>query len=486
MAFFPRHVPAALTETILFIVVAAGLFIGTLLHGNFQPADRFFIKNFGRSSVYLDQALSAREITMITRNTAQSYYLYRDQAMGFEYDLANAFAEYIGVRLTVEVVDDWQGMLSRLKETPAGFIAAGMMLPASRINSAAFSSGYLPSRQLIIVHRENRKIRSPKDLAGQSVHVRKGSIYEESLEALKAGGIDVEIVPWEDIPTEELIRRVAEKTIGITIADSTVAILNRRYYPQIVLGEPVSDEAYRRWAVEPEAEGLLLRINQFFKTIHANGRFAEIYDRYYADVDDFDFVDLRAYHRRLKSHLPKFKPVIQKAADAYGFDWRLIAAQIYQESHFNPRAMSHAGAFGLMQLTKTTAASLNVKDLFDPEENIQAGVRHLKYLYDYFHEAESMDRMSLALAAYNIGQGHLFDARKLAAEQQLDPNKWSSVSETLPLLRYPKYYRRSIYGYCRGTEPVEYVKQTMIYFDILKYRDMMWYPGYQALDGGKG
>lgn len=475
MAPIPRHIPAALTETILFVAVVAGIFIGALWHGRTGPTDRFFIKDWGRSSTYLKQVLSEREITLITRNTAQSYYLYRDQAMGFEYDLAAAFAEYLGVRLTVALADDWQGMLERLKETPTGFVAAGAILTVSRTFPAALSDGYLPSRQLIVVHRENRKIRSSKDLAGQIVHVRKGSIYQKSLEAIKAGGIDVQIVPCEDTPAEELIRRVAEKTIGITIADSTIAILNRRYYPQIVLGESISGEAFRRWAVDPEAEGLLAQINQFLKTIRANGRFAEIYDRYYANVDDFDFVDLRTYHRRLKSHLPKYKPIIQKAAEAHGFDWRLIAAQIYQESHFDPDAMSHAGAFGLMQLTEATAASLHVEDIFDPEENIQAGVRHLKYLYDYFQEAGPMDRIHLSLAAYNIGQGHIFDARRLAAEQQLDPNKWSSVSYTLPLLRYPNYYRQAAYGYCRGTEPVEYVKQTMVYYDILKHQDMIWY-----------
>jgi len=200
MAAFQRHVPAALTETILFFAVVAGLFAGSLWYGSAQPTDRLYIKDLGKSSPYLKQILSAREITLITRNTAQSYYLYRDQAMGFEYDLARAFADYIGVRLTVKLAGDWQEMLSKLKETPTGFIAAGMVVPASPIHHAAFSDGYLPSRQLIVVHRDNRKIRGPEDLAGQSVYIRKGSVYQESLEALKAGGIDVQIVPCEGVP----------------------------------------------------------------------------------------------------------------------------------------------------------------------------------------------------------------------------------------------------------------------------------------------
>jgi membrane-bound lytic murein transglycosylase F len=147
---------------------------------------------------------------------------------------------------------------------------------------------------------------------------------------------------------------------------------------------------------------------------------------------------------------------------------------MYQESHFNPKARSHAGAYGLMQLTENTAKFYGVSDIYNPEENIEAGVRQLRYLYDYFHEAEGEDRIYLSLAAYNIGQGHLKDAQRLAAKQQLDPNKWSSVSQTLPLLRQSKYYKESVYGYCRGDEPVRYVKQTMLYYDILKYLGLFW------------
>jgi membrane-bound lytic murein transglycosylase F len=191
-------------------------------------------------------------------------------------------------------------------------------------------------------------------------------------------------------------------------------------------------------------------------------------------VDDFDFVDLRAYHRRLESRLPTYLPLVQSAADAYGFDWRLIAAQMYQESHFDPLAMSHAGAYGLMQLTEGTASHLGVTDIFDPEENIYAGVRHLRFLYNRLDGAEETDRVSLALAAYDIGLGHILDARAIARQRQLDPNKWAVLSKILPLLSLPEYYKASTYGYCRGDEPVLYVKQTGLYYDILRYQERPW------------
>jgi membrane-bound lytic murein transglycosylase F len=189
-------------------------------------------------------------------------------------------------------------------------------------------------------------------------------------------------------------------------------------------------------------------------------------------VDFFDFVDLRTFHRRLESRLPRYKEIIQGAAEKHGFDWRLIAAQIYQESHFNPEARSHSAAYGLMQLTATVARTEGVTDIFDPRQNIEAGVRHMKNLYEHFDKAIGDDRLYIALAAYNIGQGHVWDARNLARAQNLDPNRWASLEKTLPQLSYTKYFKHAKYGYARGLQAVDYVKQIQIYYDILKYRSL--------------
>ena len=121
-----------------------------------------------------------------------------------------------------------------------------------------------------------------------------------------------------------------------------------------------------------------------------------------------------------------------------------------------------------MQLLTRTAHSLKVSDIFNPVDNINGGVQHLKNMYDLFDGAKGEDRMMIALAAYNVGQGHMQDARNLAIKKNLNPDSWEALSKTLPLLRYRKYYKKAKYGYCRGTEPVIYVKQIMIYYDILK------------------
>jgi soluble lytic murein transglycosylase-like protein len=183
---------------------------------------------------------------------------------------------------------------------------------------------------------------------------------------------------------------------------------------------------------------------------------------------DFAKADLKTFQRRVSSRLSRYRKFIKAAAKKHGFDWHLIVAQIYQESHLNPLAKSSAGARGLMQILPGTARSLGVNDIYNPVENINAGVRYLKTLYDQYKSIEGADRMLMALAAYNAGRGHVEDARRLAIKKNLDPDSWESLKKTLPLLRYRKYYKKAKYGYCRGTEPVIYTKRILTYYKIIK------------------
>jgi membrane-bound lytic murein transglycosylase F len=418
--------------------------------------------------ITLHKILKAGELTVITRNTPHCYYIYRDEPMGFEYELLKAFADYLNVRLNLKLAENWEEMIPALENGSCALIAAGMTITSSRKEQVVFSNGYMQIQQHIISHRNGVKIKNLTDLVGKTIHVRTATSYQERLQELQNQGINFAIELHDDLPTEELIQRVADGEIDLTVADSNVALLNRRHYPAAIMGSPVNDAEYLGWAVHPQANQLMEKINSFFKTIKENGKFGEIYDEYYGEIGDVDFVDLRAFHRRIKTRLSRYSPFIKVAAKKHGFDWRLIAAQIYQESHFNPWAKSPSGARGLMQLLPSTARSLGVGDIYNPVENINAGVRYLKKLYDLFDKAEGNDRLLIAIAAYNIGQGHIYDARNLAIQKNLNPNLWESLEETLPLLRYKKYYKKSKYGYCRGTEPVRYIEQINIYYDILK------------------
>ena len=183
---------------------------------------------------------------------------------------------------------------------------------------------------------------------------------------------------------------------------------------------------------------------------------------------DFAKADQNAFQHRVSTRLSRYRKFIKAAAKKHGFDWHLIVAQIYQESQLNPLAKSSAGARGLMQILPGTARSLGVNDIYNPVENINAGVLYLKTLYDQYKSIEGADRLLMALAAYNAGRGHVEDARRLAIKKNLDPDSWESLKKTLPLLRYRKYYKKSKYGYCRGTEPIIYIKRIMMYYKFIK------------------
>jgi len=416
----------------------------------------------------LKYILKKGEIILITQNNAHCFYIYRDQPMGFEYELAKAFAEYLGVKLKVQIIEKWEDLIPALKNSKGAFIAANMTASPERKKAAAFSDGYMHVRQHIIVNKKNRDIQKQEDLAGHTVHVRKMMPYEEQLNKLKERGINLKITFHEDTATEELIRKVSEGEIEITIAYTNIAHLNRRYYPRITVTGAISEYESLAWAVDKNALSLASRMNSFFKTIKANGKFAEIYNRYYSDIDSFDNININNFYLMMQIRFPLYSQTIKDVSAKYGFDWRLIAAQAYQESHFDPLAQSHAGAHGLMQITEQTAFSLGFMDIYDTEQNIYAGVRHLKNLYDSYDRAAGFDRLLIALAAYNIGEGHIKDAQDLAVKRNLNPNDWASLSKVLPLLSEQRYYSRTKYGYCRGFEAVNYINQIMSYYDILK------------------
>jgi membrane-bound lytic murein transglycosylase F len=406
-------------------------------------------------------------ISLITDNNAHCYYIYRDRPAGFEYELASAFAEFLLVDLQV-ITPGWDEMFGTLKARKGDFIAASLTRTPSRAREMDFSDPYLTIRQHLIVHKNNTAVQAPEDLEGRRVHVRSNTSYHQRILELQQTGLDVRLTLHRNVPTEELIRQVAEREIEITVADTNVALLNRRYYPDARMRFPISNEQQLGWCVRKGDRELLRVINRFFKKIKADGTFDRIYYKYYSYVEIFDYFDLKKFHERVQNRLPRYERIVRREARKYGFDWRLIAAVIYQESHFNPRAVSYTGVRGLMQLTQTTAADLGISNRLDPEQSIIGGIKYLDMLYRRFDDITGFERMLFALASYNVGYGHVRDAQKIALRKGLPPEKWASLKQTLPLLRYPKYYRQTTSGYARGTEPVRYVKRILTYYDILR------------------
>jgi membrane-bound lytic murein transglycosylase F len=415
----------------------------------------------------LDRIEKSGEITVLTQNNAHCSYTYRDNPMGFEYDLAKAFSQYLGVKLKV-VTPPWEELIEELKRGKGDFIAASMTITPSRRKEVEFSDGYLRIQQKVITHKNHPRIKKLEDLKGKTIHVRRGTTYAERLAEIKDDGLDINIKLYEDVPTEELIMMLAQREIEVTVADSNIALLNRRYYPDVRISLPIEKPQSLGWAVNKGEKSLQKKINEFFKKIKKDGTFERIYEKYYANVEIFDYLDLKKYHQRLDTRLPNYEKIIKKAAKKYDFDWRLIAAMIYQESHFDPDATSFTGVEGIMQLTRDTAREMGIKDHNDPEQSIMGGVKYLNILYEKYNEAMDPDRLLIALASYNVGRGHILDAQGIAKEKNLNPNSWAALKGILPLLRYSKYYKKTKYGYCRGTEPMRYVKRILTYYDILK------------------
>jgi len=214
------------------------------------------------------------------------------------------------------------------------------------------------------------------------------------------------------------------------------------------------------------------KINDFFLYAKSKGIRKQIVDKYYGHTKDFDVSELKTFHRRVKARLPKYRDTIQKEAEKHGFDWRLMAAVIYQESRFDPYAKSMTYVEGLMQVTRAAADEMGIQDRLDPVQSVRAGIKYLSRMYDKFDQIDdAYQRILFALASYNVGYGHVLDAMAIAREKELNPLVWNSVKTTLPLLSKPDFYKKTRHGYARGWEPVEYVERILTYYDILKQID---------------
>lgn len=409
-------------------------------------------------------------IVMITQNSGNTYFQYRDQPAGFEYDLAAEYARYLGVDLEIDT-PGWLEMFDKLEHEAGDFIAAGVTVVPSRKKRVDFSDPYLSVRQQVIVHHNNQGIQRISDLNGKTVHVRAGTSYQERLAELLSRGVEMELVLVPNVTTEELIRRVADSEIEITVADSNIALSNRLYHPDIRIAFAISEPQPLAWAVRKGNRELLESINGFLTLKTEDGTLDRIKARYYGKRENLSRVDLKAFHRKVETHLPRYREMIEEASTRHGFDWRFITAVIYQESHFNPRARSYTGVRGLMQVTQKTALEMGIDNRMDPRQSVEAGVGYLAGLYQRFMDIDDeKNRLLFALASYNIGYGHVRDAQDILRLKGRDPGSWAALKEALPLLSVPEHYRETRFGYARGHEPVRYVENVLTYYDVMKLR----------------
>ncbi len=419
----------------------------------------------------LEKILKTGKIRLITNNSALTFHIYNGKPMGFEYDLALKYAEFLGVDLDI-ITPGWDNLISYLETGKGDFIAAGLTITEKRLKRVDFSIPYLNIQQRLVYHNDKQKIEQLEELANKTIHVRRGTSYHNRLKDLRAEGINLNYILHDNIATEEFIAMVANREIDYTIADSNIAYLNRRYYPDIRVGMSLQQKESHGWAIKKKDIELQKSINEFLAEAETNGTLNRLYNKYFDNISEFDFYDIKMFHKRIYKLLPKYKDIIIKQAEKYSLDWKIIAAVTYQESHFQPFARSYTNVMGLMQVTMNTAQEMGISNRSDPYQSIMAGSKYLHKLYNRFTDIkDNYNRLIFSIASYNIGYYHLRDAQVITELKGLDKNDWHSIKKVLPLLTKQKYYKATKYGYARGFETVNYVTKILTYYDILKQKE---------------
>ncbi|WP_416139586.1 membrane-bound lytic murein transglycosylase MltF [Halomonas sp. HK25] len=408
-------------------------------------------------------------LKVATRNAATTWYLDRDEApAGPEHDLVSHFAEARGWQVEWAVHDAVADVLQALESGEVHMAAAGLTHLPSR--EARFLTGpaHTTIVEQLVCHREARPLpRSVEQMAEVEIRVTADSSYADKLDSLVN---DHSGITFEEDPrtTEILLAAVAEQEAGCTLADSNIVQVVRRHYPVLEVALNLTSGDWLGWYLAADQKALAEQAHDWRSTAEAEAAIEMVENRYYGYIDEFDFVDLRALNRRIDERLPDFLEFFLMAESSTGIPADLLAALSYQESHWNPQAVSPTGVRGIMMLTRNTAESLGVSDRLDPTQAIDAGARYLADRHQRLpEEIPEPDRTYLALASYNIGRGHVLDARELARKLGKNPDSWDDMQEVLPLKADKRYYPETRYGYARGYEPVHFVQRIRHYRDVI-------------------
>jgi membrane-bound lytic murein transglycosylase F len=282
----------------------------------------------------------------------------------------------------------------------------------------------------------------------------------------------------KDLGMEGLLLAIVDGELDATLVDSNIFSIQSQFYPNLKAGFTLADDQPQAWAFrQGDDDSLLQKSRSFFLQIKEDGRLVAIQNRYHSTRNDLDRVGMFHFMKQVRNRLPPLIPLFQDAANAHGLDWRLLAAMGYQESHWDADAESVTGVRGIMMLTQRTAKQLGVNDRLDPEQSIEGGARYFLRMRDRVPDRiPEPDRSWMALAAYNMGWGHLEDARVLTEKQGGNPDRWQDIDERLPLLSQEKWYSQTKYGYTRGYEGQQYVNNIRSYFDTLKWMETRAHP----------
>lgn len=409
-------------------------------------------------------------IQVFTRNTPTTYYQGRQGPTGFEFELVKRFADHLGVSLALDSDGNIDDVLTAVRTGEADLGAAALPLDPT-LPGIRFSREILTLQPLVVYNRDLPSIREAEDLRDLEIGVIKGSGASLVLRELQAQMPELSWMESGDLEVADLLQMVEDGELDAAVVYEHQFKLNRLFFPGVENGFLLGDPLSLAWALPAgQGLGLLREVNRFLGQLRADGTLDALIERYFGHDDYLEYVGARLFIRHVHQRLPEYEDTFKEAARMSGFDWKLLAALGYQESHWEPLATSPTGVRGLMMLTLPTAEEVGVENRLDPEQSIRGGARYLRSVKERLpEEIVEPDRTYLALAAYNIGLGHVFDAQRIVEMRDGNPYSWADVREALPLLQKREWYSKVRYGYARGGAPVIYVRNIRRYYEILNY-----------------
>ena len=426
----------------------------------------------------LEQIRARGEIKIVTLNIPTCYYLGAQGAEGLEYQVATEFARQLGVKLLIYPVANEEAMQEALAHGLADVAAAQLTADAkwNRIGNAAAPYGRIP--QLIVYRRDATRPRSTLQIESAKLAVRADSPQEHILQKMRS--TVAPNIQWvATAPTSaDPLQDVDSGQANYALIDAREYSFAHHLYPNVVVGFALADARPVQWVVRKGARDLVTAVDRFFDAFRQSGRLAKLELRSTGDMRSFEYAESREFQAHMTERLPRYRPWFEEASTESGIDWRLLAAVGYQESKWDPKAESADGALGVMMLTSDTAAAMGIADRTNPQQSIFAGARYLAEVRDKVPERiPEPDRTWLTLASYNVGFGHLEDARIITQSLGKNPDSWTDVRESLPLLTQERWFLKAKRGYARGWEPVQFVDRVQRFLTLLE-----WRPGESVVD----
>jgi membrane-bound lytic murein transglycosylase F len=417
----------------------------------------------------IDRIRDKGEIVVATLSGPTTYSLESQGAHGFEYDLVQIFAQSLGLKARFITVCNREGVLDAVAEGRADLAAAG--LPVNPTENLRIHYGPVYQRAItqVVYNARRDKPESLKDLSRGTFEVGAGTLSEEALRTIAETDSSLLWKTTRHMDEGRLIELVSEELLDFTLAPSNLVSLSRRHHPELSAAFDVGETLEYAWAfTRADDSSLHEAAKQFFLDIENNGTLNSLLERYYGHFERLKQADDDVFGRDVAERMPDYVGYFKNAAERTGIDWRLLAAIGYQESRWDPKAVSPTGVQGIMMPPRSTASEIGVRNRRDPWQSILGGARYLNLVDEQIPErVPEPDRLWLKLAAYNVGVGHLDDARLLTRRQGANPNAWDHVKKRLPLLSKPKWYESTHHGYARGGEPVHFVEKVRNYYELL-------------------